>query len=450
MPSLKFDAGTGATQQQGYPPPLNAWYVAAVLLLASVFSYIDRQILALLIEPVKADLLLTDTQISIVHGFAFAIFFAVMGIPLGRLADVWVRKRLIVIGIVLWCLMTAACGLARDFSSLFIARIGVGVGEAALAPAAYSLISDIFPRNKRSKPISLFAMGPYVGGGLSFVLGAFVIAAITRDFHLPLYGIIRPWQATFIIVGLSGLLVALLIAFTIREPVRRERISKEHEAAPPFLKTLEFIWRHRLILSLLTIGYSCMAMCGYAVQAWLPSYFIRNFAWTASEIGLASGLIILVSGGIGTFVGGVWADYLLQRKYTDAYPRVSVYCSFAPFLIVIVCLMPTPAGALLVLVPAYFFMGTHIGVGVAAFTQVSPNEYRGQVLAIYIFVLIVLGAGVGPFAVAVFTDYLFRDSLAVGNSLALLAGMIGVTVVTVFWSSLRPYRKLMKEITASV
>ena len=435
------------SQQPDFPPPLYAWYVAGVLLLASVFSYIDRQILALLIEPIKADLLLNDTQISILHGFAFAIFFAVMGLPLGRLADIWVRKRLIIIGIVLWCIMTAACGLARDFSSLFIARIGVGVGEAALAPAAYSLISDIFPRDKRSKPISLFAMGPYVGGGLSFVVGALVIAAIVRDIHLPLLGVLRPWQLTFIAIGIPGLLVAVLIAFTIREPVRRERVTQESDSPSPFSKTIAFICQHRLVFSLLTLGYSGMAMCGYAVQAWLPSYFIRIFGWTASEIGLSSGLIILLAGGVGTFMGGVWADYLLQRRYLDAYPRVSVYCSFAPFLILIVCFMPTATGALLVLVPAYFFMGIHIGVGIAAFTQVTPNEYRAQVLAIYIFVLIVLGAGVGPFAVAIFTDYLFQDSLAVGKSLALLAGMIGVAVVTLFWSSLRPYRTMMNEIS---
>lgn len=435
------------SQQHDYPPPSYAWYVATVLLLASVFSYIDRQILALLIEPIKADLLLSDTQIGLLHGFAFAIFFAVMGVPLGRLADIWVRKRLMVIGIVLWCLMTVACGLARDFSSLFIARIGVGVGEAALAPAAYSLISDMFPRHKRSKPISLFAMGPYVGGGLSFVLGALVIAAIVSDLHIPLFGVLRPWQLTFIVVGLPGLLVAALIAFTIPEPVRRDRVTQESDPPPPFSRTLVFVWQHRLIFSLLTLGYSCMAMCGYAVQAWLPSYFIRIFGWTASEIGLASGSIILIAGGTGTFAGGVWADYLLQRNYSDAYPRVSVYNSFAPFLIVLSCLMPTATGALIVLAPAYFFMGTHIGVGIAAFTQVTPNEYRGQVLSMYIFVLIVLGAGVGPFAVAVFTDYLFQDPLAVGNSIALLAGLIGITVVTVFYSSLRPYRKMMDEIT---
>ena len=437
------------SQQRDYPSPSYAWYVAGVLLLASVFSYIDRQILALLIEPIKADLLLTDTQISILHGFAFAIFFAVMGIPLGRLADIWVRKRLIVIGIVLWCIMTAACGLARDFSSLFIARIGVGVGEAALAPAAYSLISDIFPRDKRSKPISLFAMGPYVGGGLSFVLGSIVISAIVHDIQVPYFGLLHPWQLTFITVGIPGLLVALLIAVTIREPVRRERITQEGHASPPFSKTLSFIWQHRLVMLFLTLGYSGMAMCGYAVQAWLPSYFIRVFDWTAAEIGLASGLIILIAGGVGTFMGGVWADYLLQRRYLDAYPRVSVYCSFAPFLILLVCFMPTAIGALFVLVPAYFFMGIHIGVGIAAFTQVTPNEFRAQVLAIYIFVLIVLGAGVGPFAVAIFTDYLFQDSLAVGNSLALLAGLIGVAVVTLFWSSLRPYRTMMNEISTT-
>jgi MFS family permease len=432
---------------EDYPDSAYAWYVTILLFVTSVFSFVDRMVLALLIEPVKADLSLTDTQISVLHGFAFAIFYAVMGLPLGRLADSKNRRNIITVGMSCWCAMTAACGMAKNFSGLFIARIGVGVGEAAFGPAAYSMVSDYFPKDKRSKPISVLAMGPYVGGGLAFLAGGYIIGLIPPDLEimLPLLGIVKPWQITFIAVGLPGLLIAALIFLTISEPLRRDRIGRLDEQLP-FSETLKFMGKHWRVYTLLTLGYSCTAMTGYATQAWIPSLFIRNYGWTAQEIGYAAGFVVLIAGGGGTLLGGVIADCLVKKKMSDAYLRVSAWFSFAPFLIIGAVLVPIDWMTILILVPTLLFLGIHIGVGMAAVTQVTPNEFRGQVIAVYLFFLVLLGAGLGPFTVAIFTDFVFQNEFALHKSLALFGGIMGGLASLFFWLGLTPYGKMMKSV----
>ena len=205
-----------------YPSIKYAWYVVAVLTFVYVFSFIDRQILNLLVKPIRRDLGISDTQMSLLMGLAFALFYTICGIPLGRLADRNSRRGMIAIGFVLWSIMTACCGLAQNFIQMLAARIGVGVGEAALSPSAYSLISDYFPKEKRATAISIYSMGIYIGSGLAFLLGGIVVSLAEKQqaWNLPIVGATRPWQVIFFIVGLPGVLLALLM-FTIREPLRR-------------------------------------------------------------------------------------------------------------------------------------------------------------------------------------------------------------------------------------
>src|SRR3989338_3649517 len=203
-PELRGSMNNNTT---AYPNPAYAWYVVTVLFIAYTVSYIDRQIMSLLIEPIKQDLQISDTQVSLLQGFAFTIFYTIAGIPLGRLADQKNRRAIISAGILVWCFMTTACGLAKNFGTLFLARIGVGVGEACLSPAAYSIIADYFPKDKRGMPISLYSMGIFFGAGLSFIISGYVIQEVSqaREIILPLIGIVRPWQLSFFIVGLPGL-----------------------------------------------------------------------------------------------------------------------------------------------------------------------------------------------------------------------------------------------------
>lgn len=219
---MNTKATTSAAPDDGsaYPEPRRAWGLVVVLTIAYAISFVDRQIISLMVEPIKAYLHLSDTQISLLMGPAFAVFYTIMGIPLGRVADKFNRRNLIVIGMTLWCLMTAASGLARNFAQLFVARMGIGVGEAALSPAALSMISDSFPPEKRTSPIGFYNSAIYIGSGLALVLGGVVIQIVTNSppVNVPLVGELVPWQTTFIIVGLPGLIIAAIIGVR-RQPI---------------------------------------------------------------------------------------------------------------------------------------------------------------------------------------------------------------------------------------
>src|SRR5271155_4157090 len=220
--STSESAAASAGRELAYPTPLWAWYTVIVLLCAYIFSFIDRQILNLLVAPVRRDLAISDTQMSLLIGFSFAIFYSVLGLPFGRLAD-WVsRPRLIIAGMLTWSLMTGGCGLVSSYVPLFLLRMGVGIGEATLTPAAYSMISDSFPPAKRSVAFSVYTMATYVGGGFAFLLGGLLLRyfGARNMFELPIVGLTRPWQALFLLLGISGI-VFILVLLTLRDPSRK-------------------------------------------------------------------------------------------------------------------------------------------------------------------------------------------------------------------------------------
>ncbi|HET7131816.1 MAG TPA: MFS transporter, partial [Gammaproteobacteria bacterium] len=209
-----------------YPSRARAWYAVGVLYVAYVLAFVDRQIISFLVAPIRADLDITDFQFSLIAGLAFAIFYAVLGVPLGFLADRFSRRNLVAIGIALWSVMTAWCGLAGNYLQLFLARLGVGVGEGSLTPSAISLISDFFPRERRGLPINVYTAGVYWGIGIANVFGGVIVAytAAASGIDLPWIGHLRPWQAAFMLVALPGIAVSLL-TLTFREPVRHEKTA---------------------------------------------------------------------------------------------------------------------------------------------------------------------------------------------------------------------------------
>src|SRR5215831_1595716 len=252
-----------------------AWFVVGVLTLAYVFSYIDRQIFSMVVTPLRRDLNISDTQVSYLIGLSFVVFYTSFGIPIGRLADVYSRRLIIVIGLVLWSLFTTGCGLARTFPQMLALRMGVGVGEAALSPAAYSLITDYVPRQKLSTAISIYSMGIYLGAGLSFVLGGIVRQTAAQGMStLPIVGEIRGWQILFFIVGLPGLAVAPLL-FSIREP--RRIVSAAQAAAIPFRQVFTYIFQNRRTFLLHNIGFGLLSLSSYTAGAWVPTFFERTF-----------------------------------------------------------------------------------------------------------------------------------------------------------------------------
>jgi MFS family permease len=290
----------GDPETEDYPRVGYAWYVVAVLTLAYVFSFIDRQILSLLVGPIQRDLGISDKQLSLLMGASFAVFYTLFGIPLGRLADTRNRRSLIAAGIAFWSLMTAACGVTRTFWQLALARMGVGVGEATLSPSAYSLIADYFRPERRSTAMSVYSMGIYLGSGLSFILGGLVVkfASAQESLLLPFIGPIRSWQMVFLYVGLPGLAVAMLL-FTIREPVRRGLAGLrggQMAAHASMREVRNYLSDNRATFAFLNLGMALITLNAYGAVSWIPAMFARRHGWAPADAGLVFGLIVAFGG----------------------------------------------------------------------------------------------------------------------------------------------------------
>ena len=267
-------ASAPSNTEAPYPPLRYAWYVVGVLTLVYVFSFIDRQIMSLLVRPLRRDLGISDTQISVLMGFSFALFYTVCGIPLGRLADTRSRRSIIAAGLVLWSLFTAMCGLARNFTQMLLWRFGVGVGEASLSPSAYSMITDYFPRERLATAISVYSMGIYLGSGMSYLLGGIIVrlASLREAWIFPLVGEIRPWQVIFFAVGLPGLLVALLL-YTVREPVRRG-IARSKPAVP-MSQVFRYIMANKRTFLSHNIGFGEFQPIGPQLAVPIPLHLVK-------------------------------------------------------------------------------------------------------------------------------------------------------------------------------
>ncbi len=439
-----------------YPAPRYAWYVVALLTLAYVFSFIDRQILNLLVGPIQRDLGIGEKQMSLLMGASFAVFYTFCGIPLGRLADTWSRRWLVVLGIAFWSLMTAVCGLAGTFWQLAVSRMGVGVGEASLSPSAYFLIADYFPPARRSTALGVYGMGIYIGSGLALILGGLVVkfAAAQENAVLPLVGTVRSWQVVFFVVGLPGLLVALLM-LTIREPARQGTQKKSAAGVPPGVEVppLREVWAYmsgnRGTFTCLYVGVAMAALGIYGAMAWIPTFFIRHYGWTAGNTGLVFGLIVGISGTAGMAMSGRMADWLHGRGKSDANLRVAFFSVIAwlPFG-ALYPIVPSAWWAAALLAPVIFFGSMPIGLAPAAIQQLMPNTMRGQASALYLFVVNLIGMGLGPTLVATLTQDVFQDKNAVHLSL-LVAGLFAqVCAALLLWRGLKHYRRSLDYLSA--
>lgn len=421
-----------------YPRAAYGYYVTAVLLFAYTVSFIDRQILSLMVEPVKRDLGLSDTAISLLHGFAFAIFYTAMGLVLGRVADRHNRRNLIIGGISVWSAATAACGFAGGFFSLFLARVGVGIGEASLSPAAYSMLADYFPKHRRGRAMGLYSLGVYLGSGLAFIVGGIVIAATASDADIavPLLGSFRSWQLAFLIVAVPGLFAALLM-LTVREPVRREVAAGGGSDLSHFARRSGFY-------APAILGFSVLAILVFGFSSWVPTAFIRTWDWSPRDIGVAYGLILLVFGAGGMVLSGIAADAWAARGRADAHLRLAALAAIAAIPCTFgLALATTPAAALLLIALTSFFQGAPIALAPTVLQSVTPNNLRGQAIALYLLILNLIGMGCGPTLVALATDQLFQDEGAVLASIALVTGGSAVVGSLLLGWTLRPYRRLL-------
>ena len=417
MPAQPAPAATPPPTETPYPAARYSWYVVAVLTLVYVFSFIDRQILSLLVRPLRRDLGISDTEVSILMGFSFAVFYTFCGIPMGRLADTRSRRSIVAAGLVFWSVFTAMCGLARNFVQMLLYRIGVGVGEAALSPSAYSLITDYFPKEKLATAISVYSMGIYIGAGMSYLLGGIVVrfASAQEAWILPLVGAVRPWQVIFLAVGIPGILVAPLV-YSIREPLRRG-IGK-HAASVPARQSFAYMLENKLTFLCHCVGFGLLSLASYASGAWIPEFFRRNFHWDIPRTGIVYGTLVVIFGSLGIVGAGKIADMLRARGRLNANMFVGMWVAL--IAIPVSCLLylaPSPGWATLWLAPACIMAAAPFGVSAAAIQQMMPNPMRGQASAVYLFIINMIGLGLGPTAVAVCTQYLFKRDDAVNYSL---------------------------------
>jgi MFS family permease len=423
------------------------WYVVAVLVLAQAFSFLDRMIMGLLVGPIRESFQISDTQYSLLAGLAFSLFYAVMGLPLARVADSKSRRNLIAAGVAVWSVMTALCGLARGFWSLFVARTGVGVGEATLAPGAYSMITDYFPQRILARALSVYMIGVTLGSGFAYMLGGAVVAYLEdiEQIVLPLLGPIHGWQLTFFIVGLPGLFVSILLMATVREP-RRRGVGIDGADSIPLPEVAQYLWQRRSAFAGHIFGIAIFIMVVYALNLWGPTYFIRTFGYSRAEAGWVFGVVMIVAGTAGLLLAGTIADAWMQRGTKDAYVRT--------ILLSIICMTPcavmlgftsNEVVGLLAMALAVFFSAFQGGIAGGTLQLMTPNRMRGQVIAIYTLVANLIGLGLGPTVVAATTDYVFGYDEAIGKSIALSAAVMCPLGGLLLWRSLPAIRGQLEE-----
>ncbi len=432
-----------AGDQEPYPRPAYAWYVVGVLTLAYVSSFIDRQILSLLVAPIRRDLAISDTQMSLLMGLSFALFYTFLGMPIGRLADSRSRRAIIGWGIAVWSVMTASCGLARTYAQLLLARVGVGVGEAALSPPAYSLIADYFPKERLATALSVYSMGIYLGSGLAVVIGGLALSLVSAEdsWRWPLIGELRPWQSVFFVVGAPGLLLALLVR-TVREPPRRGVAGAAQVSVG---ETVRYLRANARTFACHDTGIACIAMVAYGISAWTPTMFARTYGWAPARTGVVTGLLTMVFGVAGILSGGRAADAMLRAGRADAKLR-ACRAGAAGLLAsaVLAPLMPTATLALVLFAPVSFFAAFPFGAAAAAVQEAAPNQMRAQASALYLFVVNLIGLGFGPTAVALLTDYVFRDDAAIRYSLAVVAAVGLTAALALLTAGLASYRRTLE------
>ena len=415
-----------------------AWLVAALLSMSYAVAFVDRQVLNLLVEPIKLDLGLTDIQISLLQGLAFVGAYVAMGPVFGWLADRGNRRNLLIAGIGIWCISTALCGFADSFWSLFVARAGIGAAEACLLPAGWSLLADYFSREKLPRAMSIFLLGPFIGGGLALIFGGLIVRGVAgMDFGGPLSGL-PPWGLTFVFVGIPGLVLAASL-FAVREPPRTGSTQIEDRSFS-ISEVLAFLWHERSFYGRFFGGMMLLVMPLYALPAWTPAFLMRAHGATAGTVGVQYGIATLIAGSLGVLFGPWIAQRLKTRFPIDAPLRTALVaacgaapcCLFLPFA-------PTYWSALVASAIGSFFVNFSLPMAASALQASTPNRMRGLVTSAYAFVLTSAGLGLAPTFIAFVTDQLLNDTARVGTSLGWVTGFSALLALPLLVGASRRY-----------
>lgn len=415
-----------------------AWWALLLLTATYTFSFIDRQIINLLVDPIRTDLSLSDSQVSFLQGLAFVLPYVILSIPLGRIVDRANRIRVLVFGILIWTVSCVTCGLAKNFWQLGVARMGVGAGEASVTPASWSLLADYFPEDRRALPVSIFLMGPYLGAGLSLILGAEVVgwASGLGAIELPMVGALAPWQLTFMLVALPGLLMVFLLPL-LREPPRTQRLTQTAEPLS-WGDVANYVWPRRGVFGAYLLGAPFIVLVLYALQAWVPSLLIRVHGLEIVDAGRYYGTIALLAGSAGVLSGPVAARWLATRMDPDRAPLITSIWSTSLLIPVLVGagLAESLSWVLVLITGASYLVTFPLALFATGLQSASPNEMRGLMAGCFVLSTNLIGLALGPTSVALASDYIFESTQAVGSSLALVGATVLPMAVLLLWRGL--------------
>lgn len=418
------------------------WITVTILTAFYILSYVDRQLFSLLSQDIQTTIGLSDVQLSLLQGFAFSIFFGVVGIPLGWAADRFSRRWILFFGVILWSISSMCCGLAGGFASIFTTRAGVGVGEASLSPTAYSIMGSLFERKRLAFASSVFGIGSNIGGGLALAFGGLVVAAISRagGIDLPVLRHLAPWQMAFLMTGVPGFLLAGL-AFAIRDPARKAT-GAALQAQGSWRNFFRFVRTEPLLLARHFASFPLVAMAIYCAGAWGPPYLMRRFSLPLQDVGYILAFSSGLCGIVGSLVAGYLADRLMKRGRYDGCYRVAMFGT----------LLSIPFGLLAFLAPTALAAGVGIslfslfassfgGTAAASLNLIVPEPFRGRAFSLYWMWMSVMGA-LGPLLAALFSEHLFHDRLMVGKSVALVMALTLPVAVLMFASNLRGLHRI--------
>lgn len=445
--SPTLSAGDGASPRRG---GAFRWLVVAILFVGYCFSAIDARVLTLMVEPIQRDLGLSDFEMGLLQGFAFSILYSMAALPIGRYVDRAKRRSVLIFwGVLFWSLMTAMCGFASSFVGLFIARVGVGVGEATLSPTAYSLISDYFERKRRALAISFYAIGYPIGGGLALLIGGWLITHFTDQggLILPLLGDFEPWQAVFLCVAAPGILVAAAMLL-IREPPRQE-LAKELAQQSTLREGFDYVMQRKVLFGSLIGSLGLIALLAIGTALWFPTFLIRTYAMSPGEVGIYYGGVMLVFGTIGTLFGGWLSGRLMHSGRADANMRIVLFSTLLKgFPLILAPLMPTATLALAMMALGTLIGQASQGVMLAAIQDVTPNQLRGQVTAIALLAVNLLGMGLGASVIAAITDFGFGDQGALRYSIAITGAVTLPLILVMLVAALPHYRRAVEQLSS--
>jgi MFS family permease len=441
-----------AAESAPYPPLGRAAYVIGVLFVVTLLAQLDRQLPALLVSPLRRELHISDTAFSLLHGYAFAIAFAAGGLPFGQLVDRSNRRNIICVGVLFWSAATAVFAVGTSYDALLVARVGVGIAEAGLAPAAYSLLMDLVPPRQRGRALAAYAVSIAIGSGASLLLGGWLLAAIPPQGLLVTgFGTLAAWRVAFLAAAAPGVPLALLLMATVREPARQlDGLAPPNgRAKPSRVEFMGYLRRHPGAFARLLLYPTVLAVMGYGALSWAPTFFERIHRIPPAQSGVVLGVLVAVAGGFGTLAGGFLSDGLVARGIPAARLRVALIgLAIAGLPAVLWPLVPGPVLAFCLLSLTVLGIGLAQSAVPTSIQSAFPNRLRGKAIAAYALLASLLGIGLGPTAVALIVDRGFRDESAVGYAIAVTAAPSALLGLWLIVTGLRPYAAVQALVDA--